>query len=272
MQVENCPVDNKRNIALLTEYDGSGFLGWQNQKNGRTIQEAIQKAIYDITGESVILYGCSRTDAGVHAKGHVSNFFSLTKIPERKIPLALNSKLPESISVIKAQTVAGDFDSRFCAKGKKYAYRIHNASYRPALDRNRVYHIPDKLDTGKMEMAASKICGTHDFSCFAASNSEVKSSVRTVKSIEIVVNKPGITIFVTGDGFLYNMVRIIAGTLFYVGVGKISPGEIEGIIESKDRRLSGKTLPPRGLCLERVYYDPEIFESIYKTGPEENYG
>jgi len=251
--------DEKVNIAILCEYDGTDYLGWQSQKNNKTIQEKIQNAIFAITNEKVTLYGSSRTDAGVHAKGHVSNFISGCKIPVNKIPLALNSNLPDSISVKKAVIVPLDFNSRFQAKGKTYSYSIYNSPIRPAIDRFRKHHIPQILDASLMREASDKICGEHDFSSFMASNSEVKSTVRNIYSIEIIDKRPDITIYVRGNGFLYNMVRIIAGTLCYAGLGKIEPGQIDDIIKSGDRRLSGKTLPANGLCLEEVYYDSDIF-------------
>jgi len=254
--------DEKLNIAILCEYDGTEYLGWQSQKNNRTIQEKIQNAIFSITNEKVTLYGCSRTDAGVHAKGHVSNFISGCKIPVNKIPLALNSNLPDSISVKKAAIVPIDFNSRFHAKGKTYSYSIYNSSIRPAIDRFRKHHIPQMLDIKLMREASDKICGEHDFSCFMASNSEAKSTVRNVYSIEIIDKIPDITIYVRGSGFLYNMVRIIAGTLCYAGLGRIEPAQIDDIIKSGDRRLSGKTLPPGGLCLEEVYYESDIFTVV----------
>lgn len=248
-----------RNIALLCEYDGTSFQGWQSQRNNCTIQEAIQNAIYDITQEKVILYGCSRTDAGVHAKGHVSNFFSKTKISMDKLPLALNSYLPPEISIKEAAIVHNDFNSRFDTTGKQYVYSVYNNATKPALDRLRTYHIPRKLDMDKMRKAALYLSGEHDFAGFMASNSSAKTTVRTLYSIEIRENGDIIDFIFTGNGFLYNMVRILSGTLCYVGMGKIKPEDIPVIIDSKDRRLAGKTLPPYGLCLEKVYYKDEIF-------------
>lgn len=259
MEMIGSLTENKVNIALLCEYDGTCFSGWQSQGNHKTIQESIQNAIYEITGKKVKLYGCSRTDAGVHAKGHVSNFYSECKIPLEKIPLALNSNLPKSISVLKAAYVPLEFNSRFHALGKKYSYSIYNSPIRPALGRFSKHHIPKALDVDKMRQAAANICGVHDFSCFMASNSTVKTTVREVYSIEIVKNFEDIIIYVHGSGFLYNMVRIIGGTLCYAGLGKIEPEKINDIIKSRDRNLAGKTLPASGLCLETVYYENNIF-------------
>jgi tRNA pseudouridine38-40 synthase len=252
--------NENNNIALLCEYDGTAFQGWQSQRNNKTVQEAIQKAIFDITNEYVILYGCSRTDAGVHAKGHMSNFFSKTKISTDKLPLAINSYLPPEVSIKKAALVADNFNSRFDTTAKRYVYSIYNNATRPALDRLRAYHVPRKLDLEKIKAAAVHFIGEHDFAGFMASNSSAKTTVRTLYSVDIVENGNIIEMVFTGNGFLYNMVRILAGTLCYVGLGKIKPDDIPSIIESKDRRLSGKTLPAHGLCLDKVFYKEEIFE------------
>lgn len=248
-----------RNIALLTEYDGTSFHGWQSQKGLRNVQDEIRRAIGRCTGEEVRLTGCSRTDAGVHAIGHVSNFFTGTRIPVDKLPLALNSNLPADISIHKAAEVSEAFHARFGAQGKRYRYRIYCSPVRPALDRHRVCHITGRIDVDAILQAAPYFEGTHDFSAFMASGSEVKSAVRTIYSIQVIQNGPKIDIIVHGDGFLYNMVRIIAGTLYYAGIGKILPGDIEGIIGSCDRRKAGKTLPARGLYLEEVFYGIDIF-------------
>ncbi len=255
--MENVPDENTKNIALICEYDGTGFLGWQSQRNNRTVQEAIQKAIYDITSEEVILYGCSRTDSGVHATGHVSNFFSKTKIPMTKLPLALNSKLPPEISIRRAVQVKDDFNARFDAIAKQYRYRICNEATRPALERLRSYHVPGTLDVRKMRTAAKEITGEHDFASFMASNSSAKTTVRRLYSVDIFENGPIIDIIYKGNGFLYNMVRILSGTLCYVGLGKIPTGDIRGILLARDRKMAGKTLPAHGLFLEKVFYEEE---------------
>lgn len=248
-----------RNIALLTEYDGTNFHGWQSQKGLRNVQDEIGKAILRITGEGPVIIGCSRTDSGVHARGHVSNFRTSSRIPVGKFPIALNSNLPEDISVLDAQEVPDDFHARFDAIGKKYRYRIVCGSSRPALDRYRAYHSKVRLDMEAMKKAAEYFVGTHDFRAFMASGGEVKTTVRKISSLDIKTDGDFIDIIVKGNGFLYNMVRIIAGTLFYVGSGRFVPGDIPAIITSCDRRLAGKTLPAYGLFLENVFYSDGLF-------------
>lgn len=251
--------ENLHNIALLVEYDGTSFCGWQSQKNGESVQDALIKAIFELVGEKVKLNGCSRTDAGVHATGHVSNFISAIKIPIEKIPIAINSHLPTDIVVKNAAYVENDFHARFCTSGKQYRYSIWNETTRSALYRNRAYHVSKPLCIDKMREAANKFIGTKDFSSFMAVGSEVKSTIRTLYKIDIISEAPQIHMVFHGDGFLYNMVRILAGTLYYVGIGKIKVDEIDSIINGKDRRKAGKTLPAYGLTLEKVFYEKKIF-------------
>lgn len=187
------------NIALLVEFDGTPFCGWQSQKNGRSIQDELQKAIYKLTGEEVKLYGCSRTDAGVHAVGHVSNFSSRTRIPVEKIPIAMNSHLPMEIAVKKAVYAEADFHARFCAIGKQYRYSIWNEPMRSALNRNRTYHAPLPLCLDRIREAAAKMTGTKDFSSFMASGSEAKSTVRTLFEIRVIEQAPQIHLVFRGD-------------------------------------------------------------------------
>lgn len=248
-----------RNMAILTEYDGTSFHGWQSQKGLRNVQDEIRKAILRCTGEDVRLYGCSRTDAGVHAAGHVSNFHTDTRIPADKLPLALNSCLPDDISVLRAAEVPEDFHARYSTVGKRYRYRILYSPVGPALDRNRVCHVTRPLDIEAILRAAPALEGTHDFSAFMASGGETKTTVKTIYSLRIEPNGAETDIVIHGDGFLYNMVRIIAGTLYYVGIGKIRPEEVGAILESHDRRQAGKTLPAKGLYLEEVFYGIPVF-------------
>ncbi|MDD4717806.1 MAG: tRNA pseudouridine(38-40) synthase TruA [Eubacteriales bacterium] len=247
------------NIALLTEYDGIGFHGWQSQKGLRNVQDELSGAIQKITGDRPVVTGCSRTDAGVHAKGHVSNFKSDIRVPVNKIPIALNSKLPDDISVLKALEVSDSFHARFDAVGKEYRYRIIFGQSRPSLDRNRAYHSNFELDVSSMQKATGSLVGTHDFKAFMASGSEVKTTIRTIYALDVVSVENGVDILVKGDGFLYNMVRIIAGTLFYVGNGRFRAEDVSGMIESGDRRNTGKTLPAYGLYLEKVFYSDGLF-------------
>lgn len=243
-----------RNIKLTIEYDGTNYVGWQRQKNGRSIEETIEKAIEDITGEKVRIIGASRTDAGVHSKGQTANFFTSSRIPETKFHSAINSRLPKDIVILDAQEMDENFHSRYSSIGKRYSYKILNRKQPPAYLRNYVEHCPYELNYSFMLNAAKAFLGQHDFTAFKSTGSSVKTAVRTITMIELTKNEDLITMNIEGDGFLYNMVRIIAGTLIDVGRGKIHYNSIPEIIESRDRNRAGKTAGAAGLCLEKVYY------------------
>lgn len=243
-----------RNIKLTIEYDGKEFNGWQKQPNKLNIQGEIEKAIGEITGEEIDLIASGRTDAGVHSLGQTANFKTNSNIPIEKFPIAINSKLKKSIVIKSAEEVDERFHSRYSVKSKKYRYTINNSQYGSAIYRDMEYHFPFDLDVQKMQEAAKFFEGEHDFKAFKASGTSSKSSVRTIFKAEVIKNEDRIYIELTGNGFLYNMVRIISGTLVDVGTGKIKPEEIKDIIESKERIRAGKTLPARGLCLVEVNY------------------
>ena len=245
-----------RNIKLVIEYDGKDFNGWQKQPTKLNIQGEIEKAIKQITGEDVDLTASGRTDAGVHALGQVANFKTNSNIAIEKIPIALNSNLKKSIVIKSAEEVEERFHSRLNCKRKTYRYVINNSKYGTAIYRNLETHIPIKLNIQKMQEAVKYFEGEHDFKAFKASGTSSKSSVRTIYKAEVIdAGNEKIYIELTGNGFLYNMVRIIAGTLVEVGLGKIEPNEIKTIIESKKRENAGKTLPPQGLYLVSVEYE-----------------
>lgn len=243
-----------RNIKFTLEYDGTNYAGWQRQKNAETIQEVLETAIRKITCKETEVTGCSRTDAGVHAKGFVGNFFTESRIPIERIADAINSQLPSDIVVLAAEEADMNFHARYMAKGKTYSYTILNRFYPAAINRAYLYHFRQKLDIESMRAAASELVGTHDFSAFKSTGSSVKTSVRTITDISVVQSGDIIKIYASADGFLYNMVRIIAGTLIEVGTGKIRQEDIKEIILLKDRTKSGRCVPPNGLCLEEVYY------------------
>lgn len=244
-----------RNIKLTIEYDGKDFGGWQKQPNELNIQGEIERAIKGVTKEDVELYASGRTDAGVHAIGQVANFKTNTSIPIEKIATAINSQLKYSIRIKSAEEVPMEFHSRYNCKEKTYAYVINNEEQASAIFRNLEYHFPKKLDIEKMKKAAKYFVGEHDFSAFKSSGTSSKSSVRKIYSSEVYMYNGRIIIKLTGNGFLYNMVRIISGTLLEVGLGTINSEDIEKIIESKDRKKAGKTLPPHGLYLIKVEYN-----------------
>lgn len=243
-----------RNIKLTIEYDGTNYLGWQKQKIGSTIQNTIEEAIRVLTNEEVEVIGSSRTDAGVHAKGFVANFKTNSKIPSDKYREAINHKLPDDIVILKSEEVDEEFHARYNAKGKTYSYSILNRDVPSAIDRYYLYHVKRKLDIESIKEACKYFIGTHDFAAFKSSGSSVKTAVRTISQLYVEEYNDIIKIYVTGDGFLYNMVRIIVGTLIMVGSNKIKPKEIEKIIAEKDREKAGICVPATGLVLEKVYY------------------
>lgn len=243
-----------RNVKLTLEFDGTYYVGWQRQKNGISIQQKVSEAVSKLTGEKTEVIGCSRTDAGVHAKQYICNFTTQSEIPVEKIKLALNSILPEDIVALKSEEVQENFHARYNAISKRYIYTICNREVPLAIERQYSYLIKKKLNLDKMEQATLYLIGQHDFSAFKNSNSKVISNVRTIFDICIISEAQYIAISVTGDGFLYNMVRIIVGTLIEVGLGKIEPLEVLNILESMDRKKAGSTAPACGLCLDEVYY------------------
>lgn len=244
-----------RNIRLTIEYDGKNFPGWQSQPGKVSIQTEIESAIKEITGEEVQLIASGRTDAGVHALGQVANFHTNTNIALKQIPYAINSKLPKSIVIKQAEEVDERFHARYNCKLKTYRYIINNSEFPSALERYREFHMPYKLDVEKMKEAVKFFEGEHDFAGFKSSGgSEKKSTVRILSDCKVIENGERIIIELTGNGFLYNMVRIIAGTIVDVGLGKIALEDLKDIIDSKDRQKAGKTLPPHGLYLVQVRY------------------
>lgn len=247
-----------KNIAVKIMYDGAKYHGWQFQKNGITVQERIETVLSKLTGESVSVCGCSRTDAGVHALEYVFNFKSDTKIPVERLPYAINNNMPgDSIAAVEAWYADDAFSSRFSSTGKRYIYKIWNSNIENPFTSKYSWFVPYKLDVEKMKKAAAAFCGTHDFSAFMAAGGSQKTTVRTIRDCIVKESSEWnqqLEIEVEADAFLYNMVRIITGTLVDVGVGRISENEISSIIESCDRRRAGMTAPPEGLFLKRVFY------------------
>lgn len=243
-----------RNIKLILEFDGTYYAGWQKQKNITTIQGTLESAIKKLTNEEVKVIGASRTDSGVHAMGFVCNYNTSSTIPADKFREALNSKLPADIVVLHSEEVSMNFHARYNSKGKKYIYSIQNTAIAPAIGRNYVYHYNKKLNVDKMIEATQYFLGNHDFSAFKSSGSSVINNVRTIYELNISHSEKLIQIEVTGDGFLYNMVRNIVGTLIDVGIERIKPCYVKTIIDSKDRNRAGKCVASSGLRLEEVYY------------------
>lgn len=255
----------ERNLLLTIEYDGTGFSGWQRQPGRRTVQGDLEEALSAVCGQQIRVDGTSRTDAGVHAYGQRASFKGEFGIPTDRLALAVNHRLAGGmrgkiatgpIRVTQVKEMPMNFHARFDARGKTYIYKIRNSENMDVFKRNYCYEIPKPLDFEAMELAAQQIVGTHDFECFqAAGGTERETTVRTIYRLELMRTGKDIDIRVTGDGFLYNMVRIITGTLVEVGQGKIHPMAIDSIIQSKDRQNAGHTAPPQGLYLGEIYYE-----------------
>ena len=242
-------------IALIVEYDGTNYCGWQIQKNGISVQQRLEEALEKALKVKTPVVGAGRTDARVHALGQVAHFDADTDIPPDKFFYVLNTLLPDDIRIKRSFAAPEGFHARFSAKGKHYQYRIRNTREKGAVDRLYTMFVPVPLDIGKIREAAAYIEGEHDFAAFCAAGSDLKgTTVRTVYSVDAVKEGSYITIDVKGNGFLYNMVRIIAGTLIAVGKGKLAPEAVRAAIEAKDRTLAGATAQAQGLFLMEVYY------------------
>ena len=240
---------------MTMAYDGTNYHGWQRQKNGITVQEVLEDKLCEMFGKETTVTGCSRTDAGVHARIYVCSFSGETTIPTDKIPFVLNTMLPDDIRVYKCEEADDTFNARFHTVTKAYEYKIVNRNFADPLLRNFAWHYPVLLDVEKMKRAAEIIKGKHDFASFCAAGSVVKSTVRNLTELTVTKENDVITIRAAADGFLYNMVRIIVGTLVYVGNGKLCENDIKELIEKKDRREMGITAPPQGLSLVEVNYE-----------------
>jgi len=243
-----------RNIALRLAYDGSAYHGWQTQKTEVTVQETLEAALTKICGHRVKITGCGRTDAGVHALSYCANFHTDCGIPIDRVPLAVNSRLPGDIAVSDACEVEDSFNAIGSCIQKEYIYRILNSRIRDPFLEKRVCFYPSKLDIEAMKAAARGFVGTHDFAAVRSVGTETKTTVRTVYWCEAERSGDEITVRVCADGFLYNMVRAIVGTLVYASYGKLDPASIGELLESRDRRLTGPTMPPSGLYMNRVWY------------------
>ena len=256
------PPEGQRRFRLTIEYDGTAYCGWQRQINGPSVQETLEQALCTITQERVSVTGSSRTDAGVHALGLCAHFDSATRIPAQKLAFALNTLLPPDIRVRESGLAPEGFHARYSACGKLYRYAFYNARHDCAIGRQYAAHIPLPMDERLMDEEAQALLGTHDFAAFAASGSVAKSTVRTIVGARVTREGERVTLCVMGDGFLYNMVRIIAGTLAEIGTGKRAPGAIARAIETGDRLALGQTAPARGLTLVRVFYEGDEIEPL----------
>ena len=247
-----------RNIALRLKYDGSRYHGWQVQKNDITVAQTLEEALSKICEHPVKTVGCGRTDAGVHALRYCANFRTDCRIPTDRIPLAVNSRLPGDIAVVDAMEAPEDFNAIGSCIKKEYVYKILNSSIRDPFLEKRVCFYPQNLDLSLMQQAARAFEGTHDFRAVRSVGTETKTTVRTVSWCRAEKEGDLITVSVCADGFLYNMCRAMVGTMVYASYGKLRPEEIPELLEKGDRRLTGPTMPPQGLYLNRVWYEEPV--------------
>ena len=248
-----------KRILLTVEYDGTNYAGWQRQINGLAVQQVLEEALQKATRERIVVTGASRTDAGVHALGQAVHFDTDSRIPPEKYPFVLNTMLPRDVRVHSGREVPEGFHARFMTCGKRYTYRIVNSRHASAIRRNTHVHVPLPLDLAPMQEAAKQLLGTHDFAAFQAAGGTAKTTVRTITSAELVRFGDEIILTVEGDAFLYNMVRIIAGTLIEIGLGRRSINAFTEAYETLDRLSLGVTAPPQGLELTKVYYPEAAF-------------
>lgn len=244
-----------RNIKVIMSYRGTDYHGFQTQKNAVTIQETVEKKLAEIINvPKAVIYGCSRTDTGVHANCYCFNFKTESKIPVTGLIRGLNGKLPDDISILSAEDVNEDFHARFSCKAKEYIYIIHNSESRNPFASDLALHYRTPLNIGVMREASEYFLGTHDFKSMCSAKCDKETTIRTIYALDITENGNQVIFRVKGDGFLYNMVRIMVGTLIFVSEGKIKSEELPGIILSLDRTKAGKTVQPHGLYLNRVFY------------------
>ena len=244
-----------KNIALRLRYDGSCYHGWQVQKNAITVAQTMEEALAKVCGERVKLTGCGRTDAGVHALRYCANFHSDCTVPVDRMPLALNSRRPDDIAVVDAVEVPDDFNAIGSCVKKEYVYKILNSRIPDPFLADRVCFYPQRLDISLMQAAARAFEGTHDFKAVRSEGTQTKTTVRTVYWCRAEKDGDLITVSICANGFLYNMCRAMVGTMVYASYGKLIPEEIPALLEKRDRRLTGPTMPPQGLYLNRVWYD-----------------
>lgn len=244
----------KKRIKLIVAYDGTGYHGWQVQKNGITIESELNRCLTELLQEPIEVIGASRTDAGVHALGNVAVFDTQARMPAEKISYALNQRLPEDIRIQKSEEVSSDWHPRYCDSRKTYEYRIYRGEFPMPVKRLYSLFTYRPLDVEKMKEAAKSFVGEHDFKSFCQVHAQVDSTIRTVYDVSVYEEGADVVIRVTGGGFLYNMVRIMAGTLMEVGQGKRAPEEIADIIEAKNREAAGPTAPAHGLTLVKYEF------------------
>lgn len=247
-----------RNLLLTLRFDGTAYHGWQVQKNSVTVQQTLQDALETILHHRPPVTGCSRTDAGVHARSYACNFRTEHRIPCENLVRALNTCLPDDVAVLSCREVPDVFHARYSALEKEYVYQIWNTPVRDPFFRGRALHVPYPLDTDIMDEAARHFLGTHDFAAFRAAGSAVKDTVRTISLSHVWREEDRVLFRVRGNGFLYNMVRIMVGTLLYTAQGKLKPADIPAVVASQNRTTAGPTAPAHGLYLNHIFYDVSV--------------
>ena len=246
-----------KRFKLTVAYDGTDYCGWQIQPNGITVEEVLNRKLSELTGEKITVIGASRTDSGVHAMGNVAVFDSDTSIPAERIAYALNREMPEDIVVVKSEEVPLDWHPRYQDTVKTYEYRILNREMPDPIRRRDTFFVSYPLDIGKMQEAAEYLRGRHDFKSFCNIKTDVEDTVRTIYDLDVLRDGDLITIRISGNGFLYNMVRIIVGTLIRVGRGFYPPTRVKEILDAENRETAGATAPPQGLVLVKIVYKKE---------------
>ena len=246
-----------RNVAFQLMYNGTNYHGWQVQKNAPTVAETLEKSLSSLCGEKIKLTGCGRTDAGVHAERYIANFRTESRIPVDRLPFAVNTHTPEDIAVESAWEVAEDFNAIGSCVKKEYTYRIYNSRFKNPFYVNRAYFYPKRLDEDFLNRAAHMFVGTHDFRAVRSVGTETKTTARTIYWCDVTRSGDLLELKVCANGFLYNMVRAITGTVLYAAEGKLTPEDIPLILESGNRTLAGPTVPPGGLYLTRLWYEDE---------------
>ncbi|MBR6570265.1 MAG: tRNA pseudouridine(38-40) synthase TruA [Clostridia bacterium] len=255
--IKEAPPEGTKRILLTVSYDGTNYAGWQLQENAVAVQQRVEEALEKLIHTPIRVTGASRTDAGVHALGQRFHFDTFSRIPADKYAFALNTCLPPDIRILAGREVPGEFHARFDAQGKRYTYRIHNAPHASALYRNITAHVPYKLDVELMQKSLNDLLGTHDFAAFQASGGTAKTTIRTLTDVRLDHEGDLLTLTVCGNAFLYNMVRIITGTMLDIGMGRIPPDAFRAALETGSRLSLGITAPACGLELTKVYYADE---------------
>lgn len=244
-----------RNLKVTMAFRGTNYHGYQRQNNALTVQEVVEVAVSKILNTKTTIYGCSRTDTGVHAEKFCFSFKTENQIPIRNFIRGINGYLPKDISVLDCEEMPEDFHARFSCVGKTYLYRIHNSESKDPFSTDMALHYRRPVNIELMKKAAEFFVGTHDFGSFCADCSKKLDTIRTIYQFQIEINENDIKILVKGNGFLYNMVRILVGTLLDINEGRIKLSDLESIMNARDRRLAGRTALPHGLYLHEVYYD-----------------